>query len=182
MPPLPRTLTEQVVLANPSPTIYMGLDPGVSGGFVVICPDNTIVLQPANKLDIQGTWDFINSYRPSKTTEVFAILEKVGGYAGNWESGGNGPAMFTFGASFGSLRGFLVAAGIEYQEVTPQSWLKTFGLKKEKGEKATAWKNRLKAKADDILVDLVGHSSGLTLATSDALLMAEHGRRLRNGG
>jgi hypothetical protein len=104
----------------------------------------------------------------------FAVIEKVGGYIGKPQPGS---AMFKFGMSYGGLRMALIAAGISFLEVTPQQWQKTLGVStKKKNETKGKFKNRLKALAQQIFP-----SVKVTLATADALLLAEYARRLRSG-
>ena len=85
--------------------------------------------------------------------------------------------MFKFGMSYGGLRMALTAAQIPFESATPQNWQKSLGIgKKGKTETRTSFKNRLKAKAQQLFPNLK-----VTLATSDALLLAEYCRRKRTG-
>lgn len=82
--------------------------------------------------------------------------------------------MFTFGKSYGMLLGFLTAANIPYMQVVPHVWQKYFDLHRQEGQTDTQWKNVIKDKA---LFMFPG--TKVTLATADALLMAEYCRRMR---
>jgi hypothetical protein len=109
---------------------------------------------------------------------VFAVLEKVGGYNSS-EGAQPGSAMFKFGAEYGRVRMALTAAGVPFEEVTPQAWQKAMGVpprKNKEGETKTQFKNRLKAKAQQLFPDVK-----VTLAVADALLIAEYCRRKREG-
>lgn len=160
--------------------IFIGIDPGISGGLAQL--DNlgpsTSPMPPTEK-DIwdwfQKATGFTDLYGNRKQGDCFAIIEKVNGYVGD---GGNpGGAMFKFGASYGGLRMALVAAGIPFEEVTPQAWQKALGIpKRKKEESKTQWKNRLKSKAQQLFP-----SEKVTLATADALLIAEYCRRKCEG-
>ena len=104
-----------------------------------------------------------------KNTVPFAYIEKVS----------SSPQMgvtsaFTFGRGYGFLRGLLTAYNYPFEEVLPRKWQASFGMKKGKDESNTQWKNRLKGKAQQLFPHLK-----VTLATADALLIAEYGRRLR---
>lgn len=77
-------------------------------------------------------------------------------------------SSFTFGRSYGFLRGCLIASGIPFEEVTPQTWQKALGCL-SRGDK-----NVTKAKAQQLFPSLK-----ITHATADALLIAEYGRRTR---
>jgi len=83
--------------------------------------------------------------------------------------------MFTFGQNYGFVRGVLVALEIPFEEVLPQKWQATFSLKRtDKSESDTAKKNRHKAKAQNLFP-----GARCTHSVSDAILIAEYGRRLK---
>jgi hypothetical protein len=85
--------------------------------------------------------------------------------------------MFNFGANYGALRMALTAAGIPFEEVVPGVWQRGLNIPpRKKTEGKTAWKNRLKAKAQQLFP-----SVKITLATADALLIAEFCRRKHEG-
>ena len=153
--------------------IYIGVDPGASGGLAALC-DSVVefVAMPATEFDI---WEWFDTVRDRRDDSVFACIEKVGGFIQG--SPQPGSAMFKFGASYGGLRMALVAAGIPFEEVTPQTWQKALGIPKRAAtESKTQFKNRLKARAQQLFPD---HK--ITLATCDALLLAEYCRRKRTG-
>ena len=171
--------------------VYLGIDPGASGGLAVVKGNNvTLIKMPSTEAEV---WDVF------QCSEVdFAVIEQVGGYtkaSGGGEGGGaaNGSAMFKFGRSYGMLLMALTAAQIPFEEVHPAKWQKGLGIApKHKGKKKVVglaantvvvgseskvqFKNRLKHKAEQLFPGVK-----VTLATSDALLLAEYGRRLREG-
>lgn len=150
--------------------VYLGIDPGASGGLASIAADGTkAVSMPQTERDI---WEWFYEFHPDMNP--FAIIEKVGGYIQR-EGGNPGSAMFKFGMSYGGLRMALVAAGIPFDEVTPQAWQKALGISSRgKTETRGMFKNRLKAKAQQLFP-----SVKVTLATADALLLAEYCRRTK---
>ncbi len=156
--------------------MYLGIDPGVSGGlaFVTAQGDVAATPMPATERDI---WDWLCDARGQSGRPVRAVIEKVGGFIQGNASPGS--AMFRFGASYGGLRMALVAAGIPFEEVTPQAWQKALSVPpRKKTESKTAWKNRLKAKAQQEFPQ-----EKVTLKTADALLLAlycmrTHGRKV----
>ena len=77
-------------------------------------------------------------------------------------------STFKFGQSFGFLQGILIAAEIPFELVTPQKWQRYLGCR-TKGDK-----NITKARAQELFPDIK-----CTHAVSDALLIAEYGRRVR---
>jgi Holliday junction resolvasome RuvABC endonuclease subunit len=135
---------------------FIGIDPGVAGGIAIIRKHDagieieTFKLKDATERDV---WDFIAGNDPG-----FAIIEAVH----------SSPQMgvvsaFTFGRSFGLLRGLLIAAGIPFETARPQAWQKAMGCL-SKGDK-----NVTKAKAQEL------HPSvKITHANADALLLANY--------
>jgi Holliday junction resolvasome RuvABC endonuclease subunit len=75
-------------------------------------------------------------------------------------------SAFTFGRSYGFLRGVLAANAIKYVEVRPQAWQKAMGCL-TKGDK-----NVTKALAQQLYP-----GEKITHATADALLLATYCRR-----
>lgn len=159
--------------------IILGIDPGASGGLAMLYRGKSYaVSMPKTERDV---WDYFNHkvafYGSSSVNlSLFAVIEKVSGYIGEAQPGSS---AFKFGHSYGGLRMALVAAGIPFEEVTPQKWQKALGIatrNSKKGETKTQFKNRLKAKAQSLFP-----KEEITLATADALLIAEFARRLRLG-
>jgi hypothetical protein len=116
--------------------------------------------------------ELLNLLRSGNRPDYCAI-EKVSGYIGEEHPGS---AMFSFGVSFGKLLMALTAAEIPFQEVAPQKWQSLYSMKREKKEPKGNWKNRLKEVATRLFPD---HK--VTLAVSDALLLAEYARRTHLG-
>lgn len=145
---------------------YIGIDPGVHGGIAVLSADGSVVevaKMPATPMDLL---DFLSRHKD----DSFCVLERVGGMPGN-----GGSAMFNFGKGYGHLQMALLALGIPTNDVTPNKWEKSFQLGSSGKYGKTEWKNRLKAKAQQLFPSL---GRKITLATCDALLIAEYGRRL----
>lgn len=139
--------------------MVIGLDPGVSGGIAVLRDDGQVVevyRMPATErdlLDRLSPWP--RAYR------TYGILERVSA----------SPQMgvvsaFTFGRHYGALLMALTAAGIRFDQVTPQTWQKALGCL-SKGDK-----NITKRRAQQLFPD-----QKITHAIADALLLAEFGRR-----
>ena len=150
------------------PTIYMGIDPGKNGGIAVL-NGNTVhpLKMPETPADLL-TW--LTAF-PQGT---IAVIEQVGGYAGQ---GQPGSAMFNFGKGVGHLEMALLACKIPFEQVTPQRWQKAMGISnRKKTETKTQWKNRIKAKAQQLFPGV-----DVTLAVADALLIAEYCRRKHQG-
>ena len=170
------------LVPSESQAIYVGIDPGSSGGLAALHNRPSCVSMPDTDRDL---WDWISQTADS-LTPVFAVIEKVSGWTGGNKNksgapyaheGAPGSAMFKFGTSYGGLRMALVAAGIPFEEVVPRTWQKALGITpRAKTESKGQFKNRLKAKAQQLFP-----SEKVTLATADALLIAEYCRRKQEG-
>jgi hypothetical protein len=118
---------------------------------------------------MQGVWELIthivnDSAMIYRHTEFKAYLEQVH----------SSPQMgvksaFTFGNGFGHLEMALTAAGIPFERVRPQVWQKVMSCM------TGGDKNVSKRKAQELFPHIK-----CTHATSDALLIAEFGRRKNN--
>lgn len=81
--------------------------------------------------------------------------------------------MFSFGQNYGMLRGFLVASGMEWEEVRPVKWQRELGIPKVKDEEYGDRKRRLTALAKALFPDIPKEVGKITQKTADALLIAE---------
>lgn len=160
------------------PVITIGIDPGASGGIAWV---DTKILE-GGWISIEGNhatpmpktegdvWDAIQRLK-LVSSRTFAVVEQLTGFVGEAVPS---HTMFKLGRSYGFLIGCLTAAGVPYELVTPQKWQKELGIpRRDKKESKTQWKNRLKARAQQIFPDIK-----VTLATADALLIAEYARRV----
>jgi hypothetical protein len=139
---------------------YLGGDPGKSGAFAVVKSDGSgaVWKMPATELDTIHLCRTLAKLFPGIT----GLVEKVS----------SSPQMgvtsaFTFGGSYKEMRMSLASAGIGFDDVLPRAWQKELGMKKKPNEANTPWKNRLKAKAQQLYPGV-----RITLATADALLIA----------
>ena len=165
--------------------IVVGVDPGASGGIAAVGCRTVIVgaggdsgrLHKYGEVEILEVWSIKNR----TLHDIWTILDNLESLApcprAYLESVHSMPrdgvrSAFSFGKSYGNLEAFLVAAGIPFERVTPSVWQKEFGLIKRKGETHTEKKNRHKALAQEMFP-----SVKVTHAISDALLLAEYGRR-----
>jgi crossover junction endodeoxyribonuclease RuvC len=148
--------------------IYVGIDPGASGGIAII--DTMEGLEhPVKAHKMPGTSrDILDLLTPYERCDCQGVLEKVHSMPEQGVA-----STFKFGVNFGELRMALTAAWIPFQEVTPQKWQKFFSLPtlKQCGSK-TAKKNKHKEKAQQLFPGLK-----ITHAIADALLIAEYCRR-----
>ena len=138
--------------------LYIGIDPGLSGG-VAFIPNSG---EPwAHKMP-ETDRDLIDLLRDStRDMEARAVIELVH----------SSPQMgvksaFTFGEGFGRLQMALTALGVPYERVRPAVWQKAMGCL-TKGDK-----NVSKRRAQELFPTLK-----VTHAIADALLIGEFARR-----
>ncbi len=142
----------------------IGIDPGKNGAICILSNEGEVLTldkMPATPNDL---YSFLQEHSDCSA----CFLEKVGGMPGN-----GGSAMFNFGKGYGWLEMALIACKIKTVTVTPQKWQKHYQLGSSSTCTHTEWKNKLKAKAQQLFPSL---GKKVTLVTCDALLIAEYGR------
>lgn len=158
--------------------VYIGIDPGASGGLAFITADGRVVVHKFHDCDpYDALQDAMASGGP-----CIAYLERVGGYVKpgkDGETGGQpGSAMFNFGDNYGYWRGLLRALQIRTIIVHPQGWQKGIpGVVSLRGPENKAARKRA-------LRDEAGRrfpAIRATLDNCDALLIADYGRRMERG-
>lgn len=157
--------------------IFLGIDPGMNGGIAVIGDTKYMAIpMPDTEKEL---WDFLHPFgTPSirslyHSPQSYAILEKVGGvHAKHYGRADMGHTSFVFGKNYGICLMALIAAGIHYDLVHPRTWQKHYSLRREKSEKNSLLKGRIKEIAKKLFP-----KTKVTLKTADALLIAEYGRR-----
>lgn len=137
--------------------IYLGIDPGVSGGFAIVSEELSVVRAVA--FEHVTPQDIVTTLRPAKFS--FAYLENVGAMPGQGVS-----STFKFGVNFGWWQGVLTSLGIPFERVAPVKW-QTVMRCRTGGDK-----NISKQRAQELFPDIK-----MTHAIADALLIAEYGRR-----
>jgi len=188
---------------------YIGIDPGASGGLVLLnCkgyPLEWAAMPSAERETFQAgakkgkkkkasdearaeaeteLWQLLHRWAYESTVRhgdgkpnIKAAIERV--RASRQMSK---PSIWTFAQGVGTLRGFLIAAGIPFEEVAPQKWQKFIGVRDKTGARdledvnITEKKNRHKEKAASLFPML-----SVTHKIADALLIAEYARRLGEG-
>jgi hypothetical protein len=150
----------------------IGLDPGTSGGIAWSAKGSMSAkkLDGLTEYDVRGLLiGLVEEY-----DSVHAYLEVVGpnriAKEGERRQGASG--MFTFGRSYGFLRGVLVGLAISFEDVRPVVWQRTVGIGSVAEETTAEKKRRHRAKAQQYWPKLK-----VTLNTCDALLIAEYGLR-----
>jgi len=141
-------------------SLYIGIDPGGSGGVVTLDIAGDIIDTMAFSKHTQH--DISDALREwSADSKASAVLEKVHSMPKQGVA-----STFKFGQSYGQLEGFLIALQIPYSLVTPQKWQKAMECLSH-GDK-----NVTKSAAQKLWPE---HK--WTHAIADAALLAEYGRR-----
>lgn len=144
--------------------MYIGIDPGVSGGVAALDRSGTVIL--ACKMPVTAA-EVVTLFRglSGLASRQIAILEQVAAWAPSGRRMG-ATSAFTFGLGVGRLEAALAAAEIPYDRVAPRVWQQVLGCR-TKGDK-----NISKARALQLWPRLT-----VTHAIADALLLAEYCRR-----
>ncbi len=148
------------------------IDGGKGGGIAVLLPGQTATAfhMPATDGEI------LQKLKMAKETEAeTAYIEEIVMFIPRrLPSGKDLPSsrMITYGENFGTVKGMLMALGYRVVRVPPQKWQKALGLGNSRGMSRTAWKNKLKQRAEELFPGIK-----VTLATADALLMLEAARK-----
>jgi len=152
---------------NSHSKIYIGIDPGRSGGMCVI--ENDFIKAypcPSNIQDMAIM--FAMAISVNETKKVVAYIEKV------WARPTDGrSSMWKFAENYGTWLGIAGAYEIDLQEVSPQAWMKY--LETPKLEK-TRRKRYLRDKARSMYPEL----KKVTLKTADAILIATYAKETDN--
>ncbi len=144
---------------------HIGIDPGANGGIAVLDDSGAVIFFSKMPATPQDLIDCLSEF----ANDSVCTLERVQGMP---KQGGS--AMFNFGKGFGYIEMALIALKIPTETITPQKWEKTYQLGASRDCTKTEWKNKLKAKAQQMFPYIK-----MTLAICDALLIAEYGRRNR---
>ena len=145
--------------------IVIGIDPGKSGGLVVIkgdevslhkCPKSTHAMSAILRQAKADAW--IDEHN------IHIAIEKVWAFPTDARS-----SAFKFGVNYGMWLGILGSLNLPMMEVPPQTWMRSYDpLPKDKGER----KKAIKDIAINMLRDMFNNEQRVTYAVSDAALIA----------
>ena len=145
---------------------FIGIDPGANGGIAMVTGDYNWYAErfPIDK-DPRKAKSLFETMVLESRNEGFLVktyIERVHAMPTDGRS-----SAFKFGVNYGMWLG--ITANSEIHLVTPQKWQSLYGkLPKEKKYK----KNKLK----EIAISLVYEQCKTTLATADAILIANYGK------
>lgn len=156
---------EEEVIDKVKNKATLAIDPGGAGGLAIL--DSSGIASAYKMPDTpKDLFDLLQGF--CEANEVECYLEKVAGRPGM-----GGAAMFNFGKGYGHLEMALIALEIKTTTLSPQKWQKTMLIGTGSGLSKTEWKNKLKAKAQQLFPSLK-----VTLWNADALLILEYARNL----
>lgn len=163
-----------------SEPVYLGIDPGKTGGIVIFSSipgysPITLISMPQTEHDIWRVFEAIQSHGRT----VRAVIEKVWGMPNQ-----SSVAMFNFGHGYGNLRMALTAISAEWEEITPQAWMKALAIPSgKKGEDKGTKKLKLKVKAQQLYprLSIWDEAKYKQMAICDALLIATYCKRKYEG-
>ena len=144
--------------------IYIGVDPGLKGGYAWIW-DDTIRVKPWNDVWFAQDMKMLSLC----ADKPVACVEKVGAMPGQGVT-----SMFHFGRSLGYIEGVLTAVGIGYQLVPPGTWKKSYSLIGKDKKASVECCQRLFPEADLLPTE---RSRVPSDGMAEALLIAEYARR-----
>ena len=132
-------------------TLFIGIDPGKSGGIALIdTEENIAITAPYSDKELI---DLLKEASPGRSRqEVVCCLEKVGAMPG---------------------QGVVSMFSIPYQEITPQKWKREFGLTSDKAKSAEVCRKLF----PDVSLLATPRCKKPHDGMAEALLMAEYARR-----
>jgi Holliday junction resolvasome RuvABC endonuclease subunit len=143
---------------------WIGIDPGSSSGCIAMIfhIEDQVGYHTIEfcKMTTKEWYDDLKDI--TFATECVVVLEKVHGMPGMGVQ-----SVTAFAKNVGHIEMALISLGIPFKEVTPQAWMKYYGMKKEKDESKTEWKRRLRERLQRIMPDFK-----CTNNTADAMLIA----------
>jgi hypothetical protein len=148
--------------------VSIGIDPGSASGNICVLWDNGDYELIAFKDQTLHEWGSRLS-EISFETNAEAVTEAVHGFPGM-----SAIAVTSLMKNVGHIEMALALNEIPTRYVPPQTWMKFYGVKKDKGESKTVWKKRLR----EVLQQRLPHVE-CTTEQADAVLIALYGRCTR---
>lgn len=141
--------------------IYIGIDPGASGGIGLI--NTTEDTAEAVPYSDEALIDTLSFYPAAKV-----MVEQVHAMPGNGST-----SMFNFGKAFGFILGALAAYKIPYQLVPPTKWKREFSVTADKKTSISCCKRLF----PEVELRRNAHCRTDHDGMAEALLLAEYARR-----
>lgn len=149
------------------PRIELGIDPGGTSGHYAMLHNAdgewTVQITAFKNVTLA---EFFNDLKDlNEECDVECVSEVVHGFPGM-----STIAVSSFMRNMGHIEMALAASGIPTRYVTPQTWMKYYGVKKDKNETKTVWKKRLREVLQQRLP-----SVECSVEEADAVLIALYG-------
>lgn len=129
---------------------FVGIDPGSGSGAIVYIWSDQVHNFRISKGTPKDIFRFLSDAK-NNSLNVIAYFESVHAMPGQGVS-----STFSFGVNVGHIEMALLANDIPYKKITPMTWMKHFGMKKDKAESKPEWKNRLRQKLEEIMPSFNG--------------------------
>ena len=161
-------------------SIYIGIDPGVSGAVAILGPSVELHDAPVRK--VKGGNQYLPAemaaiLRPYAHQRPYALLEVARPpMRAPGQGSGNISAAFRIGEGYGLWVGVLAALGIPYELIAASVWKKGIGLVAGADKKAS------RALAQQLFPHSAGELGKRRPDFAEALLLAETARRRVGGG
>ena len=147
--------------------LYLGIDPGLSGSLAWIKSQNTVVDARRFKDVTEKELSVLICELKTMNTNVVAIIEHVHAFPKQGVS-----SVWKFADQNGMVRGLLIAHQIPFKLVSPMKWMGWYNMKRDKAETKSAWKRRLRGKAQELFP-----TATVNAENADAILIAEYCRK-----
>lgn len=150
---------------------YVGIDPGGSSGAIAVITihKGEIVSHKCIYFSKSTLWEWFEFLLHSDP--LWAMVENVHSMPGQGVS-----SAMKFGVNVGHIEMALTAAEVPFDKVSPQKWMKFYGMKKKDNETKTEWKKRLRERIQQIIPDLK-----VTNNNADAFLIAYYNWKQHEG-
>jgi Holliday junction resolvasome RuvABC endonuclease subunit len=167
--------------------IFVGIDPGLTGGIAVIDEKTTPIYVGAFKA-VAGEFsahafaDMLNAIRQVNpvmilsNTRIVVGVEKVHSMPGQGVS-----SSFKFGNTYGKIQGVLAAKHIPFELITPQAWTRVMLAGEPKDDKKNRGKNVAQRLWPELSLRENERCRTVHSGMADALLIAEYLRRKHLG-
>ena len=153
---------------------FIGIDAGITGGLCVIDDADRLLLLETCPKTLKGQWEALQRTKTclaggAHRTQVCAI-ESV-----HSRPGQSAQSTWTFSGNYHAWLMALVAAQIPYQQISPQRWMKHFGVTERHSGTAAERKKRRKIQILH-MAESRYPSTKITLALADAVMLAVYAR------
>lgn len=148
--------------------IFVGIDPGLRGGWAIIYDDGHMDVYPWDDRIFIASMHGLSMAAPNGDG-IMCALEKVGAMPKQGLS-----STFKFGEEYGLIQGILKALHIPYQTIPPQTWKKEFSLLHQDKSKSIETAQRLFPNVSFLPTDRSRKPSD---GMCEAGLLAEYARR-----